>query len=722
MPEPPPSLTDRGPGTSGRPVTDIATGPCCNHPRPQLARDGWWSLDGPWDFAIDHEARWSHPDDVVWDSTIVVPFAPETLASGIGDESFHSWCWYRRELEAETVSNGDRLVLRFGAVDYAASVWINGHLVARHEGGYTPFEVDVTRELTAPADHRPVEHRAADHRATEHSATEHRPADHRAADHRAADHRLEGTARAAHELVVLASDDPADLAKPRGKQDWEEVPHNIWYPRTTGIWQTVWMELRPRVAVTNLHWWCDLGRSEVSVEVRLGGAIEEGLRLRVRLSADGRELIDDLVGVNGKRVTRGFVLDGSGLDTLRDALAWTPAHPVLIDAVLEVVDAGGQLVDRVYSYTGLRTATVQAGRFLLNGRPFPLRLVLDQGYWPDSGLTPPDERALRRDVELAKAMGFNGVRKHQKIEDPRYLYWADRLGLLVWAELPPAYRFDDEAVRRSTREWTEAIERDRSHPSIVAWVTFNESTGVLSLPTQEAQRHYVKAMYHLTKAMDTTRPVISNDGWETIGGDIIGVHDYEQDGTVLANRYRGDLSEVLASFGNHGRLQTLDDATDAAGPTPTFPGRDVRPVVLSEFGGIGYNEQSPTIVRLQEEATHEVPGDRLAQPAAWGYSTVASPEAFIERYRQLLAGVHAGTRLAGFCYTQFCDTYQEVNGLLQADRTPKVPLQMLADATTGVAPGSTTRPVQQGLAGDRRGRDRRGSDWGPRPPVDAARS
>ncbi len=606
------------------------------YPRPQLERRQWTSLNGWWSFARDPEARWEVPCDVTWEDEIRVPFAPETSASGVDEPAFLARCWYRRSIEAPPLVPGERLILHFGAVDYEATVWLDGRLAARHEGGYTPFDVDLTPMLEGP-----------------------------------------GT----YELCVRADDDPLDLAKPRGKQDWELEPHSIWYPRTTGIWQTVWLERVPRVAIEGLQWSSDLDRYEVAMELRLRGRLEPGLALRVRLAVGERELVDDVMRVTGKRLERAFLLDGTGLDTLRDALAWTPDHPVLIDALLEVLDDDGAVVDEVHSYTALRSVGVRAGRFLLNGRPFPLRLVLDQGYWPESGLTPPGDDALRRDVELAKAMGFNGVRKHQKIADPRYLYWADRLGLVVWAEMPPAYRFDNEAVRRTTREWSEAIERDRSHPCIVAWVPFNESTGTLSLPSQARQRHYVESMVLLTRALDGSRPVVANDGWEALGGDIIGIHDYDQDVVSLLERYSAaDLDDRLRGFAAHGRVYVLDDPARVVGD---LVGSGTRPLVLSEFGGIGWAESAPVRESSGPAGAGSQVADRLRQPASWGYSTVEGPSELAERYTRLLAAVHSIGRLAGSCYTQFADTYQEVNGLLRSDRTPKFPLEVIRAATLG---------------------------------------
>jgi hypothetical protein len=609
--------------------TTAAVPPAIGHPRPLLRREDWWSLDGPWDFAMDADGEWEHPDDVAWSgTTIVVPFAPETPASGIGATGYLPACWYRRTFQPPPARRRERVVLHFGAVDHECAVWVDGVLAVRHEGGYSPFSADITRAV-----------------------------------------RDGGT----HTVVVRAVDDPLDLAKPRGKQDWELEAHSIWYPRTTGIWQTVWLERLPEASIASVQWSADLDRTSVTAELRIDGPFEDGCALRVRLSTGDRMLVDDHVRILGSRLTRGFVLEGTGVDHLRDALTWTPDNPVLVDAVLELVAPDGRVIDRVHSYTALRTISTRAGRFLLNGRPCQMRLVLDQGYWPTSGLTPPDDQALRSDLELVKAMGFNGVRKHQKIEDPRFLHWADRLGVLVWYEMPPAYRFDAEAIRRVTAEWLAAVERDRSHPCIVAWVPFNESTGVLSLLARADQRDWVRALTRLTKALDPTRPVISNDGWETIGGDVVAVHDYDQDPVSLVARWTGDVDAVLRGFAHHGRLQTLDlDGSEIVAGD--------RPIVLSEIGGIGWAPDAPVD---RETPRGDGADDRLAQPAAWGYSTVGSVEELAARYVELLRAVHAIEGLAGFCYTQLADTYQEVNGLLQADRTPKMPLDVVAVATRG---------------------------------------
>ncbi len=584
------------------------------YPRPQLRRAGWTSLNGTWAFALDPQARWRRPGDVAWSGTIEVPFAPETARSGVGATGFFRACFYRRTFDVPELREGERLILHFGAVDYEATVWVEGSCVAQHTGGDTPFSVDVT-------------------------------------DHIGPSGSLE--------VVVRADDDPADMAKPRGKQDWEQEPHWIWYPRTTGIWQTVWMERVPRTSIASVRWASSLARWEIEIFARVGGEPRDDLRLRLRLHGGGALLADDTCAVVAGEVHRRIALSDPGIDDFRNHLLWSPESPTLIQAEIELLGRGGEVLDHVRSYTALRSIAVQGDRILLNGRPLPLRMVLDQGYWPESGLTAPDDRALRRDVELARAMGFNGVRKHQKIEDPRYLYWADTLGLLVWEEMPSAYRFTTQAVERLTREWMEAIRRDYSHPCVMAWVPFNESWGVPNLPDNERERHCVESLYHLTKTLDPTRPVIGNDGWESVATDIIGIHDYDTDAQRLARRYHAEevRPRLFQRERPGGRALIIDGQKSMIN----------HPIILSEFGGIAL---------------------RRGAPGVWGYSLCDDPEALARAYENLLACVRSVELLAGFCYTQFADTYQEANGLLYANRTPKFPLHEIAAATRGRVPGN----------------------------------
>ena len=580
------------------------------YPRPQLRRSNWICLNGQWRFAYDDGGRCVQPIDITdWTHTIEVPFAPESAKSGIGDTRFHANCWYEREFDIPHTEG--RVLLHFGAVDYCARVWVNGQFVIQHEGGHTPFTVDITAVMN-----------------------------------------LSGPQR----VTVWAQDDPQDLEKPRGKQDWQIEPHSIWYPRTTGIWQTVWVELVPHTYIDRIRWTPQFERWEIGFEAFVAGDRQSGIQIKVKLSIGCLLLVNDTYEVINGEIHRRIALSDPGIDDYRNELLWSPEKPTLINAQVELW-ADGKLLDEVKSYTAMRTVSIQRDRFMLNGRPYYLRLVLDQGYWPDTLMTAPSDEALRHDVELVKAMGFNGVRKHQKIEDPRFLYWADVLGLLVWEEMPSAYRFTRKAVDRLTREWTEVIDRDSSHPCIVVWVPFNESWGVPNLVEAEAHRNYVQALYFLTKTLDPTRPVIGNDGWESIDTDILAIHDYDNNPQTVAKRYGPEvqLADLFDRGRPGGRILTLDGHPHQG-----------QPMMLTEFGGIAC-------------AGHENPDFHRV----WGYVRASDTKELQRRYTALLKVVNRVEMFSGFCYTQLTDTFQEANGLLYADRTPKFPIEAIAAATLG---------------------------------------
>jgi hypothetical protein len=583
-----------------------------NYPRPHLRRERWMSLDGAWRFAFDEGRLWNRPEKVpAWPHTIEVPFAPECERSGIGDPGFHHRCWYQRGFRLPRSRN--RVLLHFGAVDYDSRVWVNQTFLGRHVGGFSTFTYDITEALSEDGENM---------------------------------------------ISVRADDDPLDLAKPRGKQDWQRHPHSIWYPRTSGIWQTVWIEEVPPTYLSQLYWTPHLERWEIGCEAMFSGVrIEEDLRFRVRLSIGDRRLVDDQYTVINQEVNRRIALSDPGIDDFRNELLWSPEKPTLIDVVLELWD-GDVLLERVKSYTALRSISVQGERFLLNGRPYYMRLVLDQGYWSESLMTAPDEGAFRRDIELTKAAGFNGVRKHQKIEDPRYLYWADRLGLLVWVEMPSAYRFTYDSVKRLIREWSEIIDRDINHPSVAVWVPFNESWGVPDVAEKSAHQDCVQAMYHLTRTLDPCRPVIGNDGWESVATDILGIHDYDDQPERLRQKYGVPNTTKIGEVLNHrrpgGRILTVEG----------YPHQG-QPLVLSEFGGIAC-----------------LPGTET-RSGGWGYSQSASSDDFRARYTRLLSTIHRLEIFSGFCYTQFTDTFQEANGLFTMEREPKFSLKAMERATRG---------------------------------------
>ena len=584
-------------------------------------------LAGPWGFAYDDanvglDDGWATRVDV-FDREISVPFPPESSASGIGDSSFHPYVWYRRTFEIREADRSGRLLLHFGAVDYRAQVWANGQLVAVHEGGHTPFTADITSAL------------------------------------------VEGD----QVVVVRAEDQPRDLSQPRGKQDWESEPHKIWYHRTTGIWQPVWLEPVPQLSISSLRWTPDLDRGTLGLNIRVSHQPPHPIRVRVRLSLRGAELTNDTFTLAHQETRRELVLESADITMSRDRTLWSPNFPNLIDAQVELLDGNeDDVIDAVASYAGLRSCGFADGRFLLNGRPTYLRMVLGQNYWPESHLAAPSAGALKREVELIKALGFNGVRIHQKVEDPRFLYWCDRLGLMVWGEMANAYTFSSATVGRFTREWIEVLQRDHSHPSIIAWVPFNESWGVPNMERDEAQRDFVRALYYLTKSIDPSRPAIGNDGWEHTVGDVWGVHDYALDGDTLRERYESfeALERTIQEVRPHYRSIAFGDSK-----------RMGEPVMLTEFGGISYTP---------------IAGQRW-----FGYGTVKSSEQFLEKYEELIAAVLDSSAIAGFCYTQLTDTEQEVNGLLTEDRTPKLPLDAISAInrrSSRAVPGEVISQIQ----------------------------
>ncbi|SDQ34653.1 glycoside hydrolase family 2 protein [Quadrisphaera sp. DSM 44207] len=627
------------------------------HPRPQLLRDAWSDLSGTWQFAHDDERaglaqRWHAQRDLadrtVFDRDITVPYPPEAPLSGVGDPGPHPVLWYRRGLRLADAGGpeavralrerGSRLLLRFGAVDYRARAWLDGALLGGHEGGQTPWSVDVT-DVLDPAEDPGTE----------------------------------------HVLVVRAEDDPRDVTQPRGKQDWQDVPHDIWYLRTSGIWQPVWLEVVPALAVEHLAWTPDVPGAAVGCEVTLTAAPREPVRVTVRLDLDGVVLAEQTARVGEQRAR--LVIGVPALENGQgeQQLLWSPDHPRLVDARVVLtsgdggtgVAAGGEVLDDVTSYLGLRTAGAGRGAFLLNGRPCYLRSVLAQNYWPTSHLAAPSAAALRREVELVKELGFNAVRVHQKAEDPRFLHWCDRLGVLVWGETANAYAFSPEAVRRLTTEWMDLVRRDASHPSVVTWVPINESWGVQHIATHPAQQSYATGLAALTRALDPSRPVVSNDGWEHTDSDLWTVHDYAERGEALREAYgsREAVAQLLAGGEPAGRVLRLPGGAERG-----------QPVVLTEFGGVRF---MPVLGGEEPEADAE-PGQ--AGVATWGYSTASDARDFEARLRDLLDAVRASPVLAGFCYTQLTDTLQEANGLLDAERRPKLPVEVLRDVVTGPGP------------------------------------
>ncbi|TYP79778.1 glycoside hydrolase family 2 protein [Paenibacillus methanolicus] len=581
--------------------------PRAEYPRPQFQRDAWVNLNGTWEFEFDDnriggQEGW-HDRKAPFAKTIQVPFSFESELSGIGDPGFHDVVWYRRKLDIPDHFAGKRIVLHFGAVDYEAQVWVNGRQVASHEGGHTPFHADITDALRADGDNI---------------------------------------------LVVRAEDYGTDVFLPRGKQFWEEKSRAIWYTRTTGIWQTVWMEAVSPMHLRKVKYTPNIDANEIGIRAFVTGAGAQSgdVRLQVRISFDGQAVATDEFAVRAGEEARTIRLAGlndHGMDR-----CWWPERPNLYDVEF-VLFLDGSEADRVTSYFGMRKISLENGKFNLNNRPYFMKLVLDQGYFPQGNLTPPSDDAIRQDVELTKAMGFNGARKHQKIEDPRYLYWCDKLGLLVWGETANAYDYSEEYAHRFTKEWQEAIERDYNHPCIAVWVPLNESWGVPNIQIDIRQQQHALAMYYLTKSLDPTRLVVSNDGWEMVATDLYNIHDYEWRREVLEDRY-GSVEKAVSAMPANRRLSVGGFSYDG------------QPILVTEFGGIAYKK---------------------SDWEGWGYSGASSDEDFEQRLRGVIQPLLRSGVVQGYCYTQLTDVEQEINGLLTYDRQPKIALERIKAINEG---------------------------------------
>ena len=566
--------------------------PRAEHPRPDFMRAEWRTLNGPWEFEFDDQnrgliERWFRRDQP-FTRRIVVPFAFQSRMSGIGDPTFHDIVWYRRTVDVPAAWKGQRVLLHFGAVDYQATVWVNGEQAASHRGGHTPFSADITDWLKPSGN-----------------------------------------------VVTVRVEDPStDRTIPRGKQYWKEKSESIFYTRTTGIWQPVWIEAAQPTHITALRMTPDIDRAQVTVQTAVASAPAD-LRLRVTLKFRDQPAAQSESACGTRGCTTVLTLEGQQL--------WRPEQPNLYDATVELV-SGGEVRDTISSYVGLRKVSVHGGRIYLNNAPYYLRLVLDQGYWPESLLTPPSDEAIQYDIRMTKAVGFNGARKHQKVEDPRWLYWADKMGLLVWGEMANAYFYSPEYVSRFVGEWQEAVARDYNHPSIIAWVPINESWGVPEILTDRVQQEHVKSLYALTRSLDATRLVVDNDGWEhTDATDLMTLHDYARTGAELTSKY-----EHLSRDPH----RIPRGAREALALGYKYNGT---PFVMTEFGGIAYRLGAP-------QSGNE-----------WGYAGIEPTEqAFLTRLDGLVKALRQNPAWAGYCYTQLTDVEQEINGVLTYDRRPKV--------------------------------------------------
>lgn len=566
--------------------TAAAALPRQEYPRPQFERTDWVNLNGPWTYTFDFGKTGIDRklfESKGFDSTITVPFCPESKLSGVEYKDFIPAMWYQRTIRIPDSWRDRRTMLNFGAVDYFCAVYIDGKLVGRHWGSSDSFGFDITGYVSDGAD---------------------------------------------HSLVVRVEDDTRSGVQPLGKQSSLYYSHGCMYTRTTGIWQTVWMEPVDRCGLASVYVVPDLDRKVFTVQPEF------------RAFADG--LVFEAVVRDGNKVVGRVKMPASPglkLDVpLKSVKTWSPESPFLYDVDFTVYDRNGNALDKVRSYAGMRKIHTVGNRLYLNNRPYFLRLVLDQGFYPDGIWTAPSDDALRRDIELSMAAGFNGARLHQKVFEERFHYWADRLGYLTWGEAPSwgadANRI--ESARNFIPEWENVVVRDRNHPSIIAWTPFNE-TWERPENSEKAMQHdrLVSDVFSATHRLDY-RPVNDASGNYHVVTDLWTVHKYDQDPEKLAAWF--DISD--------GRYPCQD------------PKRDVpyggQPFFIDEYGGIKW-----------------IVGKEFASNS-WGYGQ--GPRTLDEFYTRLgaLTDVILGVPyMSGYCYTQLTDVEQEQNGIYNYDRTPK---------------------------------------------------
>ena len=555
------------------------------YPRPQLVRKDWLCLNGEWEFEIDNacvgewKKYWERPS---LDGKITVPYCPESDLSGVGHKDFMNCVWYRKAITLPESFQGKRTVLHFGAVDYLATVYVNGKKVGTHMGGYTPFAFDITDALT---DGENV-------------------------------------------IMLSAFDDLRSNKQPSGKQSHRFGSYGCFYTRTTGIWQSVWLEPVDAARVETYRVYPDVANAAVTLQFQVTGAAIGG-KLSVNASYEGADMGSASTVVNGNAVTLTL--------SLKEAHLWEIGKGRLYDISVSL-EKNGAVADSFCGYFGLREVGLTDKGMTLNGKPFFGRFVLDQGFYPDGIYTAPSEEALKNDIVCSMQLGFNGARLHEKVFEPTYLYWADKLGYLVWGEYPSwgISISDASAMKNYLREWLESVERDFSHPSVIGWCPFNETWDSFNEGNARQCGDVLDMIYRATRYTDPTRPCIDTSGnYHVVHCGLWDVHDYEQNPEKFASYYAKIDEGIVAdqSYRKEPKRQIYDGT----------------PVFMSEYGGIKWDVSSPT--------------------DSWGYGvSVKTEEEFIARYKGLTDVLLDNEHMMGFCYTQITDVEQECNGLLTYDR------------------------------------------------------
>ena len=573
------------------------------YPRPQFRRQEWLSLNGEWEFCFDDKNEGIKKGYATGKKAlplkIIVPFVYQCEASQINSYDYHPIVWYKRRFVTEG-KIGKRALLCFNGSDYVTDVWINGCHVLQHKGAYAPFSADITDFLYK---------------------------------------------NGAENTVVVRCYDPLDSALPRGKQSWTGERFGCWYIPSSGIWQSVWIDYFGEDCISNYSIIPDVDHCNFSGEIKtLRGIADE---CEITLSYKGESVKKIRFGLDGN-YTR-YTIDIKEYPLVQKNCFWWPHNPNLFDFEFALY-ANGKRVDYACSRAGLKKISIdEYGKICLNNKPIYQRLILDQGYWEESGLTPPSVEAIRKDIQLCKDMGFNGARKHQKFEDPYFYYLADEMGYLTWCEMPSAYTFNTDEMMSITAEWQEILCVARNFTSVICYVPLNESWGVDKILVDRPMQDFARSLYYLTKAIDSHKLVSTNDGWENLDTtDIISIHDYAYDKSKFQTEYFAENYDKIYPQGKKLMCQGC-----------AYSGQ---PVLFTEFGGIAMASDSKN--------------------GNWGYNNGAkNEEEFLTRYANLVEGIYENQEFQGFCYTQVSDVQQEVNGLLYANRTPKFNLDKVRNIT-----------------------------------------
>lgn len=578
-----------------------------DYPRPQFVRAEWDNLNGTWEFCFDDKNigeydKWY--EDFPCEKEIQVPFTYESPKSGIGTEERHNYVWYKRTIKIDTCKTYNKsCILHFEGCDFVTKVWVNGNYVGSHTGGYARFSFDITHLINDGENN-----------------------------------------------IVVKAEDFFDMQQPRGKQRWIDNNFGCWYVQSTGIWKTVWLEYAPKARLERVKMTPDLSECVLNLEYEVIAPFEEReYYISSTISYKGILVSKNLTAIttsNIKASQNVFLRNNAGLEW--GVRTWSPENPDLYDIEFELI-CNGESVDKVGSYFGMREIRIDGPNILLNGEPLYQRLILDQGYWSDTHLTPPDEEALIEDIDKIRSLGYNGLRKHQKTEDERFLYWCDVKGMLVWGEMASSYEYSDKAVTEFTTEWMEIVRQNYNHPCIIIWTPLNESWGIRMVETNKREQNFTEAIYHLTKSLDPQRPVIVNDGWEHTVSDIITLHDYEESGEILYKRYMEYKEQILTTEVYHSNHKS------ALANGYKYNGQ---PIIISEYGGIALHDGRD----------------------GWGYGNkVNSKEEFIRRFDEITTAVKSIPYVCGFCYTQATDVQQEINGLMDINRKPKITPEIIRE-------------------------------------------